>query len=217
MKYLVVGDLHGKFEIAEAALKAGEDNDAKVVFVGDYLDSYTRSSEDCVKTLNVVLEAIADGKAVGCWGNHDRQYVDPIYRCSGYDFKTQQEIGPLKDSMTELLTNYFWANGYLISHAGVSQSLLRHLDKSLEEYLKDGDFDQIGWSRGGLDEVGGLYWCDWRSEFEPIPGVKQIVGHTGDRYIREVEGNYCIDCLRVAEEHNALLINDDGEASLTSI
>lgn len=68
-----------------------------------------------------------------------------------------------------------------------------------------------GFTRGGLQRVGGIIWLDWNEEFEPIPNINQIVGHT-DREIngewREYPGekiakdkingkvlskNYCID------------------------
>lgn len=40
-------------------------------------------------------------------------------------------------------------------------------------------FLMAGRARGGHPTaLGGLVWCDWYREFEPIPGVRQIVGHT---------------------------------------
>lgn len=35
-----------------------------------------------------------------------------------------------------------------------------------------------GFARGGSQPVGGIIWLDWNQEFEPIPGLNQIVGHT---------------------------------------
>ena len=39
MKTIIVGDLHGRIEIAEQLLK----EDCNIVFIGDYLDSFDRS------------------------------------------------------------------------------------------------------------------------------------------------------------------------------
>ena len=36
---------------------------------------------------------------------------------------------------------------------------------------------ECGWSRGGQNQHGGMLWADW-SEFSPVSGVNQIVGHT---------------------------------------
>lgn len=61
-----------------------------------------------------------------------------------------------------------------------------------------------GFSREGLQKVGGITWLDWNFEFEPIPGLNQIVGHSDrDMYgnwreypgekITEYSKNYCVD------------------------
>jgi hypothetical protein len=73
----------------------------------------------------------------------------------------------------------------------------------------------IGKSRGGRSKVGGIFWCDWTHEFDPIP-VNQIFGHTRlinepedgpirERSYTETENStqkiwhsYCIDCLDVS-------------------
>ena len=69
MKTLVIGDLHGRWEIAEAAL-ATEHN---VVFMGDYLDSFDRTSLECLETLKVVTNAVlAEPERVQALvGNHE--------------------------------------------------------------------------------------------------------------------------------------------------
>lgn len=36
----------------------------------------------------------------------------------------------------------------------------------------------VGFSRGGIQPVGGIIWLDWNEEFEPIPRLNQIIGHT---------------------------------------
>lgn len=175
-----------------------------MVFLGDYLDSYDRSADDCVKTLQTVLYAIEDGKAVGLRGNHEMSYLEDGMQCSGFRADTLVQVTHMQ---TELLKDYHWCEGFLLSHAGVSQSLLENREETLEEYLARGVYTQIGSIRGGRNPVGGLWWCDWRYEFEPVPGVKQIVGHTRGHDIREKDGNYCIDCLDFTDP-KGLLIKD---------
>jgi len=50
-----------------------------------------------------------------------------------------------------------------------------------------------------MNTVGGIFWCDFNAEFEPIEGLNQIFGHTAGKNIRvrhtETSKNFCIDCL----------------------
>lgn len=54
-----------------------------------------------------------------------------------------------------------------------------------------------GFSRGGLQPVGGIIWLDWNQEFAPIPNLNQIVGHTEHKEpqekITENSNNYDLD------------------------
>lgn len=43
---------------------------------------------------------------------------------------------------------------------------------------------KAGSARGGPEPVGGVTWCDWDQEFEPTPGLHQIVGHTPASSVR---------------------------------
>jgi len=65
-KYVFVGDLHGKVEEVERALAM----DGTTIFVGDYLDSFDRSIGDQRKTLELVMDGVASGKAKALLGNH---------------------------------------------------------------------------------------------------------------------------------------------------
>jgi hypothetical protein len=87
---------------------------------------------------------------------------------------------------------------WLVSHAGLHKCYLPekiaklHKDRpkffsELESYLTSEchkAFRQESWvshaghSRGGLQRVGGLIWCDFEREFYPVQGLNQIVGHT---------------------------------------
>lgn len=44
---------------------------------------------------------------------------------------------------------------------------------------------------------GGITWLDWDDEFDPVPELNQIVGHTQLRYTGEKitrnSKNYCLD------------------------
>ena len=209
MGTLVVGDLHGKLGVVKQALATTHD----VVFVGDYVDSYTESVELQIQTLDTVLDAIENegDRVQGILGNHEMSYLEPHLgmRCSGFNPITDMQLMTRISRMNTLLKCYTRVDGFLISHAGVSQRLLSAEGlSSVDEYLDAGDYYQIGVTRGGLSPVGGLFWCDWRFEFDPIADVPQIVGHTRNNNIRRMGNSYCIDVL---DNHNprCLLLQDD--------
>lgn len=215
---LVVGDLHGMYEIAERVLQVAEQDGRHVYFLGDYLDSYDRSVDDQLRCLNVVLAAVNEGKATALAGNHELSYIYPRMMCSVYSYplKNKLEEWQMIGQMKETLLGHVWAEDFLLTHAGVSQSLLDNLNITLEAYLSEKDLPyhyHIGRFRGGRDPVGGHYWCDWRYEFSPVDGVNQIVGHTrGEPNVfRSVGNNWCIDCLPHKRNNFLVAIIKNGE------
>jgi len=215
MKTLVVGDLHGRYEVAEKAL-ASEYN---VVFVGDYLDSYDRTSGECLDTLRLVTGAAQDpgrsGSVVALSGNHELSYLG--HTCSGYDGET---ASGLWEAWDKWLLDYVWCEGFLISHAGVSNNLLEWTGTTLGKYLNHSLLTEVGYARGGRVPIGGLFWCDWFEEFEPIPDTPQIVGHSGYRPhgvspgILQKGNSYNVDCLDRVEE---FLLIEDGKAEIITL
>lgn len=202
-KTLVVGDLHGQWELAERALATNY----PVIFLGDYVDSYNRTPEDSIKTLEIVLRAIKDGKAQGLLGNHELSYLLDSMRCSGFNPAIYMQI---KYMEVTLLKDFIFAENFLLTHAGVSQYLLDKLDVTLDNYLADKDYYQIGYRRGGFHPCGGIYWCDW-TEFDPVTGVNQIFGHSRNKEIRQKEYNFCIDCLEDTNPQGLLIKNGVAE------
>lgn len=208
MKTLVVGDLHGRLEIAQRAL----DTDYPVVFIGDYLDSFNRSVNDQVETLKLVLDAAGEERCTALMGNHEMSYVHDSHRCSGFKAATHMHV---KHMDLSALKDYVFVEGFLISHAGVSQRLLDYFELTLDEYLDSNNFEQVGCTRGGRYPVGGLRWCDWRDEFAPIADQPQIVGHTRGKIIRQKGNSYCIDVLE--DDSNNVALIDNGELEVVDL
>lgn len=124
------------------------------------------------------------------------------------------------------------SNEWLISHAGIHPSLLNPIlgfDKqsllALEEEAmwKLRYCQQVtsllapGRGRGGYARVGGVVWLDWNSEFVPINGLNQIVGHSFAENVRTKNipdsTNYCIDtALRHVVE-----IKEDGTLQIVKV
>lgn len=221
MKTLMIGDLHGNLEVVEHAIQQRTTD--RVVFIGDYLDSFNRSVEDQIQGLRLVLDAceVDPDRFTGLIGNHELSYIKDGEMCSGYSYTTDKLMVHLKTRCHKILRNYTFVDEFLVSHAGLSQVLLDNLGVTVEEYLENQEYFQVGHRRGGYDDCGGLYWCDWNSEFEPVKGTPQIVGHTHYQYTdgfktKDIgnEVSYNIDCL---PQFNILRIDHGDEARVAVV
>lgn len=209
MKHIFIGDVHGKVEAVEAALA----KEGKKIFVGDFIDSFDRSTADHKKCYDLVFDAIDKGEAEAIYGNHELSYIlQDRHRCSGWNGERQLLMTHYGKMIQDRFKPYILLKpDFLVSHAGLTNQLwnkgtltLRSLPEYLEKWWPDvsSPMHFIGKYRGGWDSVGGLFWCDFNAEFEPIPGLTQVFGHTrsiGRRFlqegIRRIEDSYCIDCL----------------------
>lgn len=201
MKYIIAGDVHGKWERVEEALA----KEGKKIFVGDFQDSFDRSIADHAKCYDLVLEAIDKGEARAIFGNHELSYMMGHHRCSGYTSARKDMFVSYEKRISDKFEPYLLlAPDFLVSHAGLTEHIwemenltLDSLSKKLDEWWPDthSPMHQIGRYRGGWATVGGLFWCDFNAEFEPITGLNQVFGHTAGKGIRKRGNAYCIDCL----------------------
>lgn len=207
-KFVFIGDIHGKSELVEAALA----RDGKKIFVGDFIDSFDHSIADHRKCYELVLAAIKSGEAESIFGNHELSYLMIHHRCSGHtsarrDLMQEFELDIRKYFVPFILLQ----KDFLVSHAGLTKQIwdrnlltLESLPQALAEWWPDfrSPMHHIGQYRGGRDSVGGLFWCDFNREFEPVPGLTQVFGHTaaGGNGIRRKGDSYCIDCLERSRE-----------------
>ena len=224
MDTLVVGDLHGKVEIAEEVL--GDKGTNKIIFIGDYLDSFDRRVEDQIKLLDLVLDACESNPETvyALLGNHELSYMDATQRCSGWKLTTQFSVDERLARMQKVLVPAVQHDaGWLLTHAGVSKQWASRFKGPPEEAVQTCTEDElfvVGRSRGGVANCGGPLWCDYYDEFLPIPGLRQIFGHTARTEsvpgIRTDDGeNYCIDCLDRTKE--ILRIKEDGTIEIVKL
>lgn len=198
MKYVFVGDIHGKTEVVEEALQ----REGMKIFVGDFLDSFDRSAENQIYALTLTLDAVDKGVAKAIFGNHELSYLMPEkHRCSGWNAATAAHVLHLKERMWKTMIPFLrLPSNFLITHAGAQLVTMEYLDE-LEFANPNSPLHWIGRRRGGNDATGGIFWCDFNDEFVPTEGVNQIFGHTakgGEKGIRRLDEesfNYCIDCL----------------------
>ena len=73
MKTITIGDIHGRSDWQEI----DPANYDKIIFVGDYVDSFTVSDIDIITNLLNIIQFKKDNmnKVVLLLGNHDLQYL----------------------------------------------------------------------------------------------------------------------------------------------
>lgn len=200
LRLLAVGDLHGKscWQSIEFALYD------RVVFLGDYVDSFHHSDQEILDNLNAVinLKKSLPQKVILILGNHDIQYLHyPKYSCSGFRPTMQLQLTEIFTQYLHLFQVAYQIKNHLFSHAGISQPWFQKFQSFLEiapfmENLEEWDsiseicnaveqthyrdiLHQIGAKRGGSEEYGGMTWADKEEIWDhPLEGYHQVVGHT---------------------------------------
>lgn len=198
-KTLVIGDIHLK---AAKVLKRADEVLAerpgitRVVVTGDICDEWHASNGQMMNGVEEFVEWVEGQRAEGLqvdvvFGNHDFQYL-----LGKPGPGTQMSlIGFVRTTLFPLgLKAACEANGFLISHAGLTQTFAdEHLDapadaqeaaEQLNVLLDEGTLDtwhalfSRGIGRGGWSIPGPLWADKWELEEDPADGIPQIVGHT---------------------------------------
>ena len=235
---LIIPDLHEELDIYNKIMTR-YNHITKKLSLGDWYDSFNyESSAHAEETAMAHADFVRDPNNICLWGNHDLQYAFPQCHgvfCSGWGGWKQlgitKHMGPLWDKIQ--LAHWETLNGHewLMSHAGFHPFMyhpIRGFDRArvaelCAEAMTSVKFANtitptlsVGRRRGGNHRYGGCTWMDFR-DFEPIPGINQIVGHTKGRMVREYRiddsKNYCID---TGAQHVALL-DDDGTVTIEEI
>lgn len=208
MKHVFVGDIHGKLSAVKAAL----DKDGRKIFVGDIIDSSRGPEEEYAACYDLILAAIAKDEAAACFGNHELSYLLPEkHRCSRY---TPWNADIIKTYTPALLAAFqpfiLLRPDFLVSHAGLTWQIWQ-TEKLFETSLKNrldawwldvsSPMHWIGRARGGPDDIGGMFWCDYHEEFMPVKELTQVFGHSRlpGGVVRE-SNHFAVDCLDFKQE-----------------
>lgn len=202
MNLISISDLHGR-NVWQQLDPAAYD---RIVFLGDYVDSYVESDETIYNNLKALIafKRKYPRKVVLLLGNHDAHYLHfPHYRCSGFRDAAQPALSTLFTRYAGLFQIAHQEGRYLFTHAGVTSAWLARLLTQTNRELDGADltpkFDlagllnavhqqplrvrnvlfEVGPLRGGRDLYSGPVWAD-RSETRTnyLPHFHQIVGHT---------------------------------------
>jgi len=198
MRILSIGDTHGHFVVDYVKNLLPEYD--KIIFVGDYVDSFKLTNLTINANLFDLIQFKKDNsdKVILLLGNHDLQYLfsGMIHRCSGYRPEMKLDLFDIFNQNRDLFQAAYQIDNYLWTHAGVHTGWYRYRftkfikENNLEE-LNVADqicyaFDKyeqslfdVGWYRGGDRGIGGPFWCDrYELTKNPLREHHQIVGHT---------------------------------------
>lgn len=206
MKVLSIGDIHGHDSWKRVIPRM--DNYNKVVFIGDYVDSFHSSNDKIRENLLEIIQLKKDNpdKVVLLWGNHDVQYLFPTqYRCSGFRPDAQPDLTIIFNENKNLFQAAFGYKNYLWTHAGISNKWFNehyHPEGALSKwrgfgYLEGidayvagmlngcfGSHDrdilcEVSYARGGASQYGGIFWADIKeTRNDYLDNFEQICGHT---------------------------------------
>jgi hypothetical protein len=162
-KILSIGDIHGRsvwkdklfgsynaFEqwVHERSVGAGEvmadtypiNDYEKIIFVGDYVDSFTVGNAEMLKNLEDIIELkkAYPEKIVLLLGNHDVQYIQTDQWCSGFRPEMKHDFGKLFNDNIDLFQMAYYAElpvhegrknrKILWTHAGVTGGWLKQIE-----------------------------------------------------------------------------------------
>jgi len=124
MKTIVLGDTHGR---SFWKLITHQENPDRVIFIGDYFDSYDISGVEQIQNFKEIIEYKNKGinEVILLIGNHDYHYMKGVTeRYSGYQHNLATSIQfELEDNKQHLQMAYQMGE-FLFTHAGVSSEFM---------------------------------------------------------------------------------------------
>lgn len=198
---LVIPDPHLKIDVIERGLELARMQLADhIIILGDYFDDWGAIDEDYYKMVDYLKNLLRWNPNVFClMGNHELSYIG--YPCAGHNKNVKADIGPAIENDFR-----FWTclavDGVMYSHAGFTMNWLaqnkvmtlndlryklgsrtgaEYLEQKVAplERTKWDIFAQVGRARGGKDPAPSPLWADLTELIaDPLPNIKQVVGHT---------------------------------------
>jgi hypothetical protein len=154
MKILAVGDIHGEDwwksvvfgagdlyksyeedkEFLQSSYKFNFENIGKIIFLGDYVDSFHVSTPDMVENLRKIVAFAKDypDRVELLLGNHDIQYIHTENRCSGFRPEAYFDLRDIYEDNRDLFKVATTYGDYIFSHAGITQRLWDVCEKQLK-------------------------------------------------------------------------------------
>jgi predicted phosphodiesterase len=215
MKTVIIGDVHGH-DSWKQVVQQEQDAD-RIIFVGDYFDSFTVPGLIQVQNFQDIIEfkTTTDKEVILLIGNHDYHYFPEIGEngCSGYQTRMAPTIQHIIATNRDHLQMAYQFDDILVTHAGVSSvwlddTIVMWDVENIAMYLNDlfnyqpskvgyrsyrQVGDQVYGSYGFGDETfQGPLWIRPKSLMEANydtlrTKIRQVVGHTTRKQI-DIEG-----------------------------
>lgn len=215
MKTVIIGDVHGH-DSWKQVVQQEQDAD-RIIFVGDYFDSFTMSGVVQIHNFKEIIEfkTNSDKEVIMLIGNHDYHYFPEIGEngTSGYQARMAPTIQHLISTNRDYLQLAYQFDDILVTHAGVSSewlddNIVMWDVPNLAMYLNDlfkyqplkvgyrqfKEIDDFFIGAGGFgdEKFQGPLWIRPRSlttaNYDTLrTKIRQVVGHTGQKQI-DVEG-----------------------------
>ena len=211
-KVFIIGDVHGEYHGFAAVLIhaklmnpelewTGKHN--VLVQIGDIIDRgfYPIQADRLLDVLQKEARK-AGGKVVRLVGNHELELIKKNYAITSLPyFQVEEYRNKLIKQIEEgALQAAYYAKGFVITHAGICNSLydilaseikdvtpvklVKHINTVFKKAVLEGNYKHpifnISYLRGGLHIYGGIFWEDLRyliKNYDKVP-FKQILGHT---------------------------------------
>jgi hypothetical protein len=193
---LCVGDIHGNYAKAKAFLEYKPDE--KHIFVGDYFDSYSATTDQIIETFKLIMDwdVRLISNVVTLAGNHELHYLSNAhgyFKCSGFRDYSPNLFHALNAYKDKLVACHV-EDDFLITHGGLSrkhgkpfltiEEAAAWINAEWKWFLNNpvvpeslSPIFDIGSMRGGRQDVGGVFWCSIGHEKMDYR-FNQIVGHT---------------------------------------
>jgi len=196
MKHIVIGDIHGRDNWQEISIR----NYDKIIFIGDYVDSYELSDFAILENLKKIisLKKRHPEKVVLLLGNHDVQYLHyPSQQITGFRPSMQPGLTNLFNKNRELFQMAYQHGNYIFTHAGITNAWYQEFLRlpALED-IREANDDIAGLInkvetttsrhllyatsiyRGGYGN-GGFLWADYKeTSVDMLNDYHQVAGHT---------------------------------------
>ena len=226
MKIICIGDVHGRKVWKDIIT---QENPDKVVFIGDYWDSFDIPFQDQMKNfLEIVHYKVSHPNTVLLLGNHDFHYTrfaGEFY--SGYQQLHQYEIAAAIDIHKQHFQVAHQEENILFTHAGLTKTWWEankeHAPRMIiqqhkvAEHINDiYEFTPRVFRFTGPDSYGEnitespLWVRPHALRQDAFPGLIQVVGHTAMNIIKRTDGTFPVWFIDVLDRTNEYLVITDG-------
>ena len=142
MKTIVIGDVHGR---SLWKLIVNQENPDRVIFIGDYFDSFEISGVEQIQNFKEIIEykKTSGKEVITLVGNHDHHYYPEVgyTGTSGYQSRIAPSITQVINENRQHLQMAYSFDEFLFTHAGVSPTFM------------DGEFGEEGWVEDNVVEL----------------------------------------------------------------